>query len=108
MATWDVVIVGAGLAGLRAAIALRGLKVAVLSRVHPLRSHSLAAQGGINAALKNMPEAAEDSVQQHTYDTVKGSDFLADQAAAATMARLSCPPGWPSTPESASSTSRRT
>ncbi len=85
MTTWDVIIVGGGLAGLRAAIALSGLKVAILSRVHPLRSHSVAAQGGINAALKNMPEASGDSVEQHTYDTVKGSDFLADQAAAATL-----------------------
>lgn len=85
MTQWDVVIVGGGLAGLRAGIALSGLKVALLSRVHPLRSHSVAAQGGINAALKNMPEAADDSVEQHTYDTVKGSDFLADQVAAATL-----------------------
>lgn len=85
MVTWDVVIVGGGLAGLRAAIALSGRKVAVLSRVHPLRSHSIAAQGGINAALRNMPEAAEDSVEKHTYDTIKGSDFLADQVAAATL-----------------------
>ena len=85
MTKWDVVIVGGGLAGLRAAVALSGLRVAVLSRVHPLRSHSVAAQGGINAALKNNPEAAGDSVEQHTYDTVKGSDFLADQAAAATL-----------------------
>ncbi|MHC4628573.1 MAG: FAD-dependent oxidoreductase [Planctomycetota bacterium] len=85
MTTWDAVIVGGGLAGLRAAIALRGLKVAVLSRVHPLRSHSVAAQGGINAALKNMPEGTDDSVEEHTYDTIKGSDFLADQVAAATL-----------------------
>ncbi len=85
MITWDAVIVGGGLAGLRAAIALKGLKVAVLSRVHPLRSHSIAAQGGINAALKNMPEAADDSIEKHTYDTIKGSDFLADQVAAATL-----------------------
>jgi len=85
MTTWDAIIVGGGLAGLRAAIALNGLKVAIISRVHPLRSHSIAAQGGINAALKNMPEAANDSIQQHTYDTVKGSDFLADQTAAATL-----------------------
>jgi succinate dehydrogenase / fumarate reductase flavoprotein subunit len=85
MTTWDVVIVGGGLAGLRAAIALSGLKVAVVSRVHPLRSHSIAAQGGINAALRNMPEAAEDSIETHTYDTIKGSDFLADQTAAATL-----------------------
>jgi len=85
MATWDVVIVGGGLAGLRAAIALSGFRVAILSRVHPLRSHSVAAQGGINAALRNMPQAADDSVEQHTYDTIKGSDFLADQTAAATL-----------------------
>ena len=85
MTTWDAVIVGGGLAGLRAAIALRGLKVAVLSRVHPLRSHSVAAQGGINAALKNMPEGTDDSVEKHTHDTIKGSDFLADQVAAAKL-----------------------
>ncbi len=85
MTTWDAVIVGGGLAGLRAAIALSGLKVAVVSRVHPLRSHSIAAQGGINAALRNMPEAADDSIEKHTYDTIKGSDFLADQVAAATL-----------------------
>ena len=85
MKTWDVVIVGGGLAGLRAAMALSGLKVAILSRVHPLRSHSVAAQGGINAALRNMPEATDDSIEKHTYDTVKGSDFLADQAGAATL-----------------------
>jgi succinate dehydrogenase / fumarate reductase, flavoprotein subunit len=85
MTTWDAVIVGGGLAGLRAAMALRGLRVAVLSGVHPLRSHSIAAQGGINAALRNMPEATEDSVEKHTYDTVKGSDFLADQNAAAIL-----------------------
>jgi succinate dehydrogenase / fumarate reductase flavoprotein subunit len=91
MTTWDVVIVGGGLAGLRAAIALKGLNVAVLSRVHPLRSHSIAAQGGINAALRNMPEAAEDSIEQHTYDTIKGSDFLADQTAAATLCEQAPP-----------------
>lgn len=85
MTTWDAVIVGGGLAGLRAALALNGLKVAVLSRVHPLRSHSVAAQGGINAALRNMPEATDDSIEKHSYDTVKGSDFLADQDAAAIL-----------------------
>jgi succinate dehydrogenase / fumarate reductase flavoprotein subunit len=85
METWDAIIVGSGLAGLRAAIALSNLNVAVLSRVHPLRSHSLAAQGGINAALGNVPESADDSVERHTYDTVKGSDFLADQQAASTL-----------------------
>lgn len=92
--SWAAVIVGGGLAGLRAAIALSGLKVAVVSRVHPLRSHSIAAQGGINAALRNMPEAAEDSIDQHTYDTIKGSDFLADQTAAsfAFMMPVATPP----------------
>ena len=85
METWDTVIVGGGLAGLRAAISLKGSKVAVLSRVHPLRSHSVAAQGGINAALKNLPEGANDSVEQHIFDTIKGSDFLADQHAAAIL-----------------------
>ena len=85
MEKWDTVIVGGGLAGLRAAISLKGSKVAVLSRVHPLRSHSVAAQGGINAALKNVAAGEDDSVEQHIYDTVKGSDFLADQQAAATL-----------------------
>ena len=85
MTMWDAIIVGGGLAGLRAAIALSGLKVAVISRVHPLRSHSISAQGGINAALRNMPEAADDSIEQHTYDTILGSDFLSDQLASATL-----------------------
>lgn len=85
MTMWDAIIVGGGLAGLRAALALNGLKVAIISRVHPLRSHSIAAQGGINAALRNMPEAAYDSIEQHTLDTIKGSDFLADQTVAATL-----------------------
>ena len=85
MEIWDTIIVGSGLAGLRAAISLSGSKVAVLSRVHPLRSHSLAAQGGINAALQNVPEAGDDSIEKHIYDTVKGSDFLADQQAVAKL-----------------------
>jgi succinate dehydrogenase / fumarate reductase flavoprotein subunit len=88
MQTWDALIVGSGLAGLRAAIALSDHNVAVLSRVHPLRSHSLAAQGGINAALGNVPESADDSVEGHTYDTIKGSDFLADQQAASKLCEL--------------------
>lgn len=75
---FDVVVVGAGGAGLRAALELTqaGRKVAVLSKVYPTRSHTVAAQGGINAALAN---ADEDDWRWHTYDTVKGSDFLGDQ-----------------------------
>ncbi|MCI4354602.1 MAG: FAD-binding protein, partial [Thermoplasmata archaeon] len=74
----DVVVVGAGLAGQRAALAAvtAGLDVAVVSKLHPLRSHSGAAQGGINAAV-----GKEDSVDTHIYDTVKGSDYLGDQDA---------------------------
>jgi len=75
---YDVVIVGAGLAGCAAAreAAHAGLSVCVLTKLHPLRSHSGAAQGGINAAL-----SAEDSVELHEFDTVKGSDYLGDQDA---------------------------
>ncbi|MGA9839078.1 MAG: FAD-binding protein [Thermoplasmata archaeon] len=74
----EVVVVGAGLAGQRAALAAiqAGREVAVVSKLHPLRSHSGAAQGGINAAL-----GKEDSVDTHIYDTVKGSDYLGDQDA---------------------------
>lgn len=79
----DVIIVGAGLAGLRAAVEIAGKHdVAVLSKLHPLRSHSGAAQGGISAALGN---AGEDSTLWHAYDTVKGSDYLADQYAVEVM-----------------------
>jgi len=79
----DVVIIGAGLAGLRAAVeATRaGKDVAIISKVHPLRSHSVAAQGGINAALGNAPGAGDDRWEDHAFDTVKGSDYLADQDA---------------------------
>jgi len=75
---YDVVIVGAGLAGTSAAMDIQkaGKKVAVISKLHPLRSHSGAAQGGINTAL-----SAEDSPALHAFDTVKGSDYLADQNA---------------------------
>ncbi|MFZ1022686.1 MAG: FAD-binding protein [Thermoplasmata archaeon] len=74
----DVVVVGAGLAGQRAALAAvqAGCDVALVSKLHPLRSHSGAAQGGINAAV-----GKEDSVDTHIYDTVKGSDYLGDQDA---------------------------
>ncbi|MCK5295169.1 MAG: succinate dehydrogenase flavoprotein subunit [Arcobacteraceae bacterium] len=75
---YDVVIVGAGLAGCAAAreVAAAGLSACVLTKLHPLRSHSGAAQGGINAAL-----SAEDSIELHEFDTVKGSDYLGDQDA---------------------------
>jgi succinate dehydrogenase / fumarate reductase flavoprotein subunit len=75
----DVVIVGSGLAGLRAAMELAGhLDVAIVTKVYPSRSHSGAAQGGVAAALANVDG---DSVEDHIYDTVKGSDFLGDQDA---------------------------
>ena len=85
MADHDVLVVGAGLAGMRAAIAAyrAGANVAMLSKVHPVRSHSNAAQGGINAALG----ATEDSVESHAYDTVKGSDYLGDQDAIELMCK---------------------
>jgi len=89
----DILVVGGGLTGLRAAIAAHegGADVAILARVHSLRSHSLAAQGGINASLGNAPEAEDDSVDRHTFDTVKGSDYLADQDAAEFMCREAIP-----------------
>jgi succinate dehydrogenase / fumarate reductase, flavoprotein subunit len=76
----DVLIVGAGCAGMRAAIEAHdaGADVALLSKIHPVRSHSGAAEGGINAALGN---ASEDDPETHAYDTVKGSDYLGDQDA---------------------------
>jgi succinate dehydrogenase / fumarate reductase flavoprotein subunit len=78
--SYDVLVVGAGCAGMRAAIEAhdRGAKVAVISKLHPTRSHSGAAEGGINAALGNK---AEDSPEKHAFDTVKGSDYLGDQDA---------------------------
>jgi succinate dehydrogenase / fumarate reductase flavoprotein subunit len=83
---FDAVVVGAGGAGLRAALPLAeaGLKVAVLSKVFPTRSHTVAAQGGIGAALGNM---GEDHWLWHMYDTVKGSDYLGDQDAIEFMCR---------------------
>jgi len=79
----EVLVVGGGLAGLRAAIEAHdlGSEVAVLSRVHPVRSHSVAAQGGINAALANHPASQDDTPEKHAFDTIKGSDYLADQDA---------------------------
>jgi succinate dehydrogenase / fumarate reductase flavoprotein subunit len=77
----DVLIIGGGLAGLRAAIETKkaDLDVAILSKVHPLRSHSVAAQGGINAPLGNAPAPVKDTWENHAFDTIKGSDYLADQ-----------------------------
>lgn len=83
----QLIVVGGGLAGLRAAIEAKGagIDVAVLSQVHPARSHSGAAQGGINAALANHPEGSHDTPELHAFDTVKGSDYLADQDAVVLM-----------------------
>lgn len=88
MAEHDVLVVGAGLAGMRAAIAAQraGADVALLTKVHPVRSHSNAAQGGINA-----PMGAEDSWESHAFDTVKGSDYLGDQDAIEVMCREAAP-----------------
>lgn len=84
MVSHDIIVVGAGLAGMRAAIeaAKNGGNVAIVSKVHPVRSHSVAAQGGINAAL-----ASNDSWEAHAFDTVKGSDYLADQGAIEIMCK---------------------
>lgn len=81
MIAHDLLIIGGGLAGLRAAAAAaaKQVNVALVSRVHPLRSHSVAAQGGINAPMGHHPEGGDDSPQRHAFDTVKGSDYLADQ-----------------------------
>lgn len=88
MLSHDIVIVGGGLAGLRAAVGLcEKYDVAVLSKVHPIRSHSIAAQGGINASLANHPEGKDDNWEKHTFDTVKGSDYLADQHAVEIMCK---------------------
>ncbi len=80
----DIVVLGAGLAGMRAALeaARNGADVAVVSKVHPIRSHSNAAQGGINAAL-----GEGDTWESHAFDTIKGSDYLADQDAVEVMCR---------------------
>ena len=83
----QLIVVGAGLAGLRAAIEAKdaGVDVGMLTQVHPGRSHSGAAQGGVNAALANHPDAQDDNPEKHAFDTVKGSDYLADQHAALQM-----------------------
>jgi succinate dehydrogenase / fumarate reductase flavoprotein subunit len=79
----DILIIGAGLAGMRAAVAAPpDLDVAVISKVHPVRSHSVAAQGGINAAL-----GEQDSWEAHAFDTTKGGLYLGDQDALVAMCR---------------------
>ena len=77
MSNHDLLIIGAGLAGLRAAVegVRQGLNVAVITKVHPVRSHSNAAQGGINAALTDRGDDWKD----HAFSTIKASDYLADQ-----------------------------
>src|SRR5438128_11385737 len=78
--TCDVLIVGGGGAGLRAAIAVTethpGLRVAVISKVYPMRSHTVSAEGGAAAVIK-----ADDSLDHHAYDTISGGDWLSDQDA---------------------------
>ena len=88
--TYDVVVVGAGGAGLRATFGLaeRGLKTACITKVFPTRSHTVAAQGGVSAALGNM---GPDDWRWHMYDTVKGSDWLGDQDAIEYMCREAVP-----------------
>src|SRR3954467_15036245 len=87
---YDVVVVGAGGAGLRATFGMaeKGLKTACITKVFPTRSHTVAAQGGISAALGNM---GEDDWRWHMYDTVKGSDWLGDQDAIEYMCREAIP-----------------
>ncbi|HEY9602278.1 MAG TPA: succinate dehydrogenase/fumarate reductase flavoprotein subunit [Allocoleopsis sp.] len=85
----DVIIVGGGLAGCRAALEIKktdpSLDVALIAKTHPIRSHSVAAQGGIAATLNNVD--AEDTWKAHAFDTVKGSDYLADQDAVEILTR---------------------
>ncbi|MGB1008632.1 MAG: succinate dehydrogenase flavoprotein subunit [Thiolinea sp.] len=88
--TYDVIVVGAGGAGLRATfgMAVKGLSTACITKVFPTRSHTVAAQGGMSAALGNM---GEDKWEWHMYDTVKGSDWLGDQDAIEYMCREAIP-----------------
>ena len=87
---FDTLILGAGGAGLRAALQLSDAeaRVAVVSKVFPTRSHTVAAQGGVNAALANV---SPDNWHWHMYDTIKGSDYLGDQDAIEYMCRAAAP-----------------
>src|SRR3546814_12060488 len=89
--TYDVVVVGAGGAGLRATLGLAeaGLKPACITKVFPTRSHTVAPQGGVSASLGNM---GEDDWRWHMYDTVQGSDWPGDQDATASTVRRAVPP----------------
>ena len=89
--TYDVVVVGAGGSGLRATLGMaeQGFKTACISKVFPTRSHTVAAQGGIGAALNNMGE--DDNWKYHMYDTVKGSDWLGDQDSIEYMCKNAIP-----------------
>jgi len=84
--TFDALVIGAGGAGMRSALQLteHGHKIAMISKVFPTRSHTVAAQGGVNAALGNV---TPDKWEWHMYDTIKGSDFLGDQDAIEFMCR---------------------
>ena len=87
----DVLVVGAGGAGLRATVGMveKGFKTACITKVFPTRSHTVAAQGGIGAALNNMGE--DDNWKYHMYDTVKGSDWLGDQDSIEYMCKNAIP-----------------
>jgi succinate dehydrogenase / fumarate reductase flavoprotein subunit len=88
MITHDILIIGGGLTGLRAAVGLCDkYNVGLISKVYPVRSHSIAAQGGINAALTNNPDGRDDTWEKHTFDTIKGSDYLGDQNAIEIMCK---------------------
>lgn len=87
-----VLVIGGGLAGLRAAIeSAPKVDTAIVSQVHPVRSHSGAAQGGVNASLANNPAGKDDTWEKHAFDTIKGSDYLADQDAAEFMTKEAVP-----------------
>ena len=84
---FDAIVIGGGGAGLRAALQLSkaNKNVVVISKVFPIRSHTISAQGGINAALGNV---SEDNWKWHTFDTIKGSDYLGDQNAIEYMCKM--------------------